>query len=272
MADQPQIIVSTDIVGALGNPNDVLLFWRQAAPKDLFPSIGLEVIAWRYNWPRLSPELKRRIVGFHGRTHTWHEPVGLSLHLANPFISPPVSLLKHAAHLPQSVYVLNHSPIIRHLAATCDLNRLALTHLNQTLVIENDVFPGALTQSLRLSSYFGPRNLVCDLSHLCREVSSPPSPPDWTEVARRFAAVAPFCFTVHLPIGTHPDDSLPLDVPDSFLNSVAQILARHQIVPVLECQWGGSASIFCRPHRDPAKLSHVRRWLTRLDQTGRINT
>lgn len=251
MTPQFSVVGSSDIVGALGDPNDVLLFWTKIVGPDHLAKIGFELIAWSYIWSHLSPQLKSQTAGLHGRTHTYHESTSLVLHLVNQFISPLPQLLTHVSQFDHPVYLLLHEPVARHSQSL----------LPPQVVIENDIYPGALNQAVSVSKTIGPKNLVCDLAHISAEVGLEQS-------LAKFSAVANCCRLVHVPIGLDLSDSLPIDIPDSYLAEVARIISQNNILPVIECQWGGLDSVFCRPHLDPRKISYFRRWFDRLLHAG----
>lgn len=216
MNNPPQVIVSTDITGVLGNPLKVVSAYAQSLPL-LSPDkpLGVELIAWRQlSLSRfLSSRPKPiRIVGIHGRMGPPATDQKEFLFSAvNACLATTKNLLRH---LSDSHYLLFHQQ-----EALLSWNLLSTAPKKGSIFIENNDRLNSLEQTLqivsRLSKFRPQAGIMIDLVHLLAEntLLLPHASFDtlWdktlsdSNTALKKVAIGGF----HLPIGTDRD-SLPL--------------------------------------------------------------
>jgi hypothetical protein len=248
------LIVSTDIVGILGNPNHVLSFWDQVGVDT--SKLGIEAIAWSHALPTLSAKTLSQIAGFHSRTSNLKDCISTPiLATINSLISTPKQIFNHInnTNYKSPPYILIHSNYHTNLPNSELVN----------YVFENDTRPGALEDTNRRSTT---KNMIIDLFHISlSENLSWSDPIESRKLLSLIESYAPNCFAFHIPIGRVKKDSLPQDISDESLRELKSIMDKNNITPIIECQWGGLDSIYCEPAKSPEKIAHVSAWLSRLN-------
>ncbi len=208
-------IVSTDCSGILGYPKLWHALWENVLAE---PGCkGVEMIGWRWT-PRLIEEAKRygiHIVGIHGPTAGWDEDRELQKKIVLSTLNQCfMSFQTFLDQAPKSEYLLLHrSTITTKLLSVLQKER---PHL-KTLYIENVITKDDLGKTVETISYLKSEGfhagIMFDVVHFLREPYF--DAPQITrfdgliDALHRLSHVT-FPVSIHFPIGTYTNDSLPL--------------------------------------------------------------
>lgn len=250
-----KVLVSADSSGVFGTPDLWKQLWGFALKENRGPVCGFEAIGW--SWidylVRKAQKEDLEIVGIHGRTGGIHDGESMADRLVLGFLQriliPTPDLIQKFAG-GKVDYVLLHAPELRQRtnfqSAVENKTKLEKT----TLFVEGHIrrFANMTAYGAVLSLRYNGVNagVMLDLAHETRSLDhNGDFNGRWNEVLalldKLFKSTdlddKKFPIGVHIPVGTNPLDSLPLDeMTDVHWRSLAGVLDGQQTLIVIENQ------------------------------------